>query len=295
MTFDSDYVSVSGTDYPLFVSADVAIRRVVERCKIKIQLSGGSSTRGWSAWRILEQCPYLYYLKYVAREPLVVESASSARDIGSLVHAFLAIHYRCFKRFTVEDFIQAIMDESVNPMALITARSVFDAYRVHYSPDIFVPLAVEVPAMDPLTQNTCRYDAVVRVDDPPEGISKGIWICEHKTASRFTADVLDGWVLDGEILGELAFWKPAGMDKKFGKLQGVIINVLGKQKVPQFYRTYVAPVAVHTEMHTKNLAWLDAFLGRCHKTKTWPQYFASCMGRYGKCDAFDHCLNRGLE
>lgn len=291
--FDDDYIMLPETTE--YVSADAAIGKVVERHKIPLKLSGGSGDTGWSAWRQLQQCPFLYYLKRVRGGVDIAEMPSGPRDVGSLVHAFLAIYYRRFKKYSVDRFIEAIAKVNVDPQAFMTARNVFDAYRVHYSDDYIEALTVEYTAKDPISGNTCRYDGIVRIDHPPEGVRKGIYICEHKTASRFSVDVLDGWALEGEILGELAFWKPSGCEKKFGKLRGVLINVLGKQRSPQFHRTFVTPVEAHMKFHLENLAWLKKLKLRCEKRQEWPQFMSNCVGRYGRCDAYDFCLNRGLE
>jgi len=263
------------------------------------QLAGGSG-RGWSRWKLLQQCPYAYYLRYVQKMDLS-EFESPALAVGSLVHAWLAIHYlgMMSKEFTVtpEQLKNEVEKQNANPAFLYKAWAVFDAYRAHYEEDYLEPLAVEYPVEDVKTGNTCRYDLIARITNPPEilAITPGVVLIEHKTASNLSEDVIDGWSIDGEILGEMAFWQRNGLDRKFGKLTGLLVNILVKTKQPQFHRSFVAPISVHTKGHIKNLAYMAELEKTLRKSRRWPQFASACINRYGKCQFYQHCLNRGLE
>jgi hypothetical protein len=261
------------------------------------QLAGGSG-RGWSRWKLLQQCPYAYHLRYVQKLDLS-EFESPALAVGSLVHAWAAVHYlgQMSEAFAVtpEDLKNEVEKQGANPAFLYKAWAVFDAYRAHYEEDYHEPLAVEYTVEDVKTNNTCRYDLIARTRNPPESVTPGVYIVEHKTSSNLSEDVVDGWSIDGEILGEMAFWQRNGLDKKFGKLTGLIVNILVKTKQPQFHRTFVAPVSVHTKAHIRNLAYMTELEKTLRKARKWPQFFGSCIGRWGKCAFYTHCLNRGLE
>jgi hypothetical protein len=114
-------------------------------------------------------------------------------------------------------------------------------------------------------------------------------IITHNTASRFTADLLEGWHNDGEILGQIMVWKQAKLDKKYGKLRGTIVNIVGKQKIPQFQRIIVPAQAWHVSGHDDDLRVWAAYQEMCRATNTWPKARNNCVHRYGMCSLFQHC------
>lgn len=114
-------------------------------------------------------------------------------------------------------------------------------------------------------------------------------IVTHNTASRFTMDLLQGWHNDGEILGQIMVWKQAKLDKKYGKLRGTIVNIVGKQKKPQFERVIVPAQAWHVREHTQDLQVWALYQQMCRTTGLWPKARNNCVGRYGMCDLFSHC------
>jgi hypothetical protein len=72
-------------------------------------------------------------------------------------------------------------------------------------------------------------------------------------------------------------------------IQGVIVNIVGKQKTPRFHRTPVAVQRWHVRQHAKDLKVWDAFQQICKATNTWPRSRANCITRWGLCEMFDHC------
>lgn len=120
-------------------------------------------------------------------------------------------------------------------------------------------------------------------------------VITHNTASTFGQDTLEGWDLDGEILGEAALWSASKMQKKYGNLQGIIINIIGKQKSPQFYRTIVSVSTRAARKHLRVLDHLDTIRTHFAARRVWPQYFNGCIQRYGRCDYYQHCLDQSNE
>jgi intein/homing endonuclease len=118
-------------------------------------------------------------------------------------------------------------------------------------------------------------------------VSNGI--ITHNTASRFTADLLEGWHNDGEILGQIMVWKQAKLDKKYGKLRGTIVNIVGKQKIPQFQRVIVPAQRWHVSGHDEDLKVWAALQEMYRATNTWPKARNNCVHRYGLCQLFQHC------
>jgi hypothetical protein len=266
-------------------------------------ISGGSG-KGWSYWSTLQKCPYAFYLKYV--EPMELEDTEEPfhMAVGSVVHALLAWHYlppriaygAGGKKLTATPGkLKSLLEAAgCNPEVIYTAWRVYSAYDSRYEDDYLQPLAVEFPALDPLTGYTCRYDMIAEVGKgAPQHMERGVYIVEAKTASTFTRDTLEGWNMDGEILGEIALWDRSGAQRRFGKLTGLMVNILGKQKTPQFHRYIVVPKPAWSELHLQNLNYLAALERRLRKRtalgKPWPRYNSSCIHRYGRCFFHDHC------
>jgi hypothetical protein len=119
----------------------------------------------------------------------------------------------------------------------------------------------------------------------------GTYILEHKSVSRFTADVLEGWKNDGEVIGQMMLWEKANLEERFGRCQGVIVNIIGKQKTPQFERVIVPPQVWQLDAHARDLDYWRALERMNRVTNTWPRSRASCVTKYGMCDLHDHCAS----
>lgn len=285
----SDYINMNQSFTPVATAIEA-----ISKTHALPKLTGGSG-RGWSRWKLLQRCPYAYYLRYIRQ--LVIEEESSALAVGSLFHAFAATYYHHMitqgKSVTVDAFKAALDDQNVSAEALYKSWYMFEAYRNHYCDDFIIPVAVEHQVEDLKTGNTCRYDLVAQIKKPPEGIKPGFAIVEHKSASRLDASTIDGWDLDGEILGEVVFWQRNRLDKVFGPLTVLIVNVVTKSKVTGFNRTYVHPLSARSAAHIRNLSYMTNLESRLKKANRWPQYFGSCIGRFGRCEYYDHCLSGG--
>src|SRR5262249_3347476 len=93
------------------------------------------------------------------------------------------------------------------------------------------PLGVELPCgIEGI--HTSRLDLLANIGD-------STWIVEHKTASRESRDVIEGWWLDGEIIGEVYAYKLSKLEQLYGPLAGVIVNITIKTQVPKFRRVEV--------------------------------------------------------
>jgi len=115
-------------------------------------------------------------------------------------------------------------------------------------------------------------------------------IVTHNTAGRFDDDTLSGWTNDGEILGEVMLWRRLGLDKRFGDLRGVVVNILGKQpKNPKFHREYVAPSSLQLEQHKVDLRHHEGLIQLARSTGIFPRSRNNCIGRWGKCDRWEEC------
>ena len=256
------------------------------------RLGGQSTGRGWSSISTFQRCPHLWKQKYLKEKKpwVLIESPSLA--IGTLIHVFLAVHYSRMadpEYFLTPEVIYDACKLYANPEFVEEAWRVFTAYRMYYSLEAIQPLAIEYDLKDPRTGESCRFDLIAFFSETVAGRAAGTYVIEHKSASRFDSDTLEGWVNDGEVIGQVALWKRLGLDLRFGKLQGVIVNLLGKHKVPQFHRTLVAPESWQIDGHLDDLRRWEGLINLSKSTNSFPRSRGGCINRYGRCGWFDQC------
>jgi hypothetical protein len=278
-------------DLKVYPTVDEVLIEIFTKANLP-RLGGQSTGRGWSSISTYQRCPHLFKRKYVEqRQPgLFVESPSLA--IGTLIHVFLATHYT---RMIEPEYLLApeVVHDAVkmyaNPEFVGEAWRVFSAYRVYYSLETIQPLAIEYDLKDPRTGESCRYDLIAYLPEGVAGYRPGTYVYEHKSASRFDSDTLEGWACDGEVIGQAALWKRLGLDLRFGKLQGVMINLLGKHKVPQFHRTLVSPDSIQIASHLDDLKRWESLIQLSTASNNFPRARGGCLHRYGRCAYFDEC------
>lgn len=258
------------------------------------RLGGQSTGKGWSSYATAQRCLYLFNKRYVEKiQPdLVMEGEALA--VGTVIHVLLALHYAgmmgqgALGYMTPEVCHRYLLDRA-NPTFVNEGWRVFQAYKLYYLHDGLEPLAIEYDLKDPRTNQSCRYDLIAFFPKNLPGRPGGTYLIEHKSSGRFDWDTLDGWANDGEVIGEAALWLRLGLDKRFGRLQGVIVNILGKQKEPKFHRTVVSPLSLLVDSHFDDLRRWDGLLSLCRSSGNWPRSRANCINRWGRCDWWDHC------
>jgi hypothetical protein len=285
-------------DIRMFPFVEEVLDQIFKDAGVK-RLGGVSSGRGWSSISTFQRCPYLWKRRYIdpLRATFLPGIEPPARAIGTLIHTFLAILYY---RMQIEDyplmgeFVRGELLKKANPDFVHEAWRVYTSYTWFYQGENIQPLAVEYDLKDPRSGESCRYDLIAFF---PEAISdrpSGTWIVEHKSSDRFDDVTLNGWANEGEILGQVMLWERLGLDLRFGTLQGVIVNILGKQKEPKFHRTTVAPQSWQKGQHASDLKEWEAKIHTAIATDRFPRSRAGCIGRFGKCDLFDYCASEGL-
>lgn len=261
------------------------------------RLGGASTGRGWTSFSTYQRCPYLWKQRYVKsdrEETMIIEPI--ARAIGTMLHTFLALHYAAmiidnpYRELTPEMARDYAIKNNGNPSVINESWRVWTSYRLFYMHEVIEPLAIEFDLVDPRTRESCRYDLVAFFPESTPSLEAGTYIVEHKSAGRFDHATLYGWANDGEVLGEFALWKRLGLDRRFGELKGVIVNILGKQpKNPQQHRTIVKPLDWQIEGHLNDLRSWEGLIQLSLSSNHFPRARASCVSRYGMCDLFDHC------
>lgn len=282
---------------PNIVPMDSALWQAAQTLELRFIITGGSGY-GWSRYSTLQKCPYKYNLKY--RKKVERGAAPAPLEIGACFHAFMAMYYQRINDLTIGheqptpeagELCDLLLEYNADALRVNEAWRIFEAYAAHYenNGDYLHPLAVEVHAADRKSPSTCRYDLIAEVHETRPGILPGIYIVEHKSASRLDRGNQEGWHLDGEIMGQLMLWGPSGMKAKYGPLQGVIVNIVTKTKWPNFHREIVSPPTKHIRRQKKDLKMWRGLETLYDSTNTWPRSLASCWGRYGACEFFDHC------
>lgn len=280
-------------DLQVFPYVDVALQQIFESVG-RPRLGGVSSGSGWSSYRAFQLCPYYWKRRYLDPLPpsFIPPAEPPARAIGSVIHAFLAVYYTRMIEpgypLTPEDLKQKLLLKT-NPDYVHEGWRVFASYAIYYQHEEIWPLAVEYDLKDPRTKESCRFDLIAHFPQAHGDRPAGTFNVEHKSSQRFDDQTLNGWANDGEVLGQMMLWKRLGLDKRFGELKGTIVNILGRQKDPQFHRTYVAAETWQDHQHASDLKKWEAQIHLAVVSGSFARSRANCINRYGKCDLFDHC------
>ena len=259
------------------------------------RLGGASGDLGWSSFSTYQRCPYLFKRMYIDGGK-GEGTPGRAIEIGSCFHTFAAIYYQKIIQpdypLTPEILHAFLVEFGVKMENLMEAWRVWQGYAIEYENDYLVPLAVEYHVVDPKTKESARYDLIAKVENAHPGVVKGTYVVEHKTAGRFDDATLDGWRNDGEVLGQIMLWNRLKLNKKFGKLAGVMVNIAGKQKIQKFHRTIVPPQRWQINQHGKDLKVWQGQRVLAMATNSFPRARANCIGRWGKCSQWGHCADR---
>lgn len=258
------------------------------------RLGGRSTGSGWSNVSLFQRCRYAWSLNYRhEKQASVLAGEPVPLAVGILVHTYLALHYQLMMvpdyPLTPDIVDTRVRELGCSPEVVGEAWRLFKAYRLYYRLEKIQPLAIEANFVDPRTNQSCRYDMIAYVPEETPGRLPGTYVVEHKTASRFDRSTIEGWLGDGEILGQVDTWERLHLDKRFGPLRGVIINLLGKQKTPEFSRVLAAPSAFAIEQHRRDLRHWNAEIQLANATNTFPRSRANCISRYGFCGFWNHC------
>lgn len=177
---------------------------------------------------------------------------------------------------------------------VLEAERLFDAHTYVWGngKEDCEPLAIELFAEDPNTGYSCRFDAVVKVGPNDPYMPPGVVIKERKTTAWISEKYIEGWKMDGEVLGQLAIWEAAGLDKIFGPLVAIVVDVVSKGKIPDVRRILLPPKMPAVQRHRQWVKHTQAEIAMWRATGIYPQRFASCFGRYGLCPQWTNCVTK---
>jgi hypothetical protein len=275
----------------------------------------GASTariRGWSSISNYMKCDRMFYYKSIKKYR--VQRSSEALDVGIVLHECLAAHYDSGGVRTFEP-LAAI--ELERPDIATEVKRLLYAYFAAYQQediDTFDVRAVEREIIGEVEYKGttapvyARLDLLVRKKTKDQTVlpagpcPDGVWIIDHKTSSRMSQDLLEGYKMDGQFLLMSYLWHQQNFDQIYGPLKGFVMNIITKTKNPELkrlqidigdddrerFQRMVAPTIV--EMHTR----MQDDAEKANEDN-WPMNFAMCKNPsgYGPCEYMTLCLSHG--
>lgn len=133
---------------------------------------------------------------------------------------------------------------------------------------------------------SARLDMIVECYD-----RGGMWAVEHKTARFISRDLLEGYQLDLQILGQAWLITRCVDLSELPPYKGVIVNITSKQKNPMLERVEVCPSEMHLQAFEKSVnGW--GVIESVQRELGYPHAFGACNGPdrgYRRCAYFDLC------
>lgn len=255
--------------------------------------SSGSPT-GSTFWKRMRRCPREHALYTVAK--LRRTTRSEPLTVGALWHLGLETYYKARMQGCAigEAEAQAMRGlaqleaepgyEETFPEVVRLLQAYFESYRHEDAGWRVVAVEETLQYVSPELRYSVRLDLLVEIDG-------GLWIVEHKTARAITADLLTGYQLDMQILGQVWCFQNCVDTAAYPPLRGVVVNIESKHKMPRFERVQVCPSRDHLEaFETSMRQWTQ--LEHVFASMQWPRALGNCTGgaRYfSTCDYFDVC------
>jgi hypothetical protein len=269
----------------------------------------GASPFGSTYYKRLLACPREFALySVVGFTPEVIGDALST---GWLYHHCLEKYYKaiqahqraCNAKHDSTDYLwggtkQGMADayEALVPFegeagyeeVVADVRRMLDQYfEVYFERDKWRILAVEETI-----SYQGEFDYSTRLDVLIEDLERGgMWIVEHKISKMITAELLDNYQLDLQILGQVWLVKKCVDLRRYPQFKGVIINIATKHKLPQLVRVPVSPSDQHLKAFYDSQRQWSALRGIMAKMG-WPRSLGHCAGYargYSRCTYFDLC------
>lgn len=249
---------------------------------------GGPSAHGNSWWSSFQQCPRKFYLAHVKR--LRGTNLSPALEIGGLMHEAVARYYTGGPAAAWELVDRA---SEVTPVVGAEVRRILSAWLLFYGPDGVKPkpparvveLALEITEPFPYS---CRIDAVCRQDD-------GAAIYEMKTASRMDSNLLHGYEMNPQFLGQASMWKHCKQDKVWGPLKEFVVDLVVKTKQVQLEEVHVKIPDDCVRAWEKNMRHLWGEMQHCQTYAIWPQRPSNCVMYAARCTYYRYCASLGKD
>lgn len=296
------------TDGPI---AKVKVRTIFDILGVP---DGGASPTGSTYYKTLFSCPRefaLWKIAQIERDP-----KAEALTTGWLWHYCLETYYKKIQEWQVSCKAPKTSDEYLfggNKKAMDAAYCIVqeladqegyeDMYRKIMSMLTFYFTTYDrldrwriIAVEETLIYKSGLFEYSVRIDLIVEDLDRGgMWIIEHKSAAALTADLLEGYQLDLQILGQV--WiLPKTLDlKQYPPFLGALINIVTKPKTQnsaiKVARPEVNPNRMHQEAFVRSVSsWIR--LRPKFAEEKWPQALGHCAGAargYSRCQFYDIC------
>ena len=250
----------------------------------------GASPVGSTFYKTMMACPREHALAYLVGVEL--EYAGDPLTLGLFFHYLLQLWYQEGREGAKRGFeLCAELEERPDYRDLgEQARVMFDSYLDLYEgQDRWKVIAVEETLI-----YRGAFDYSARLDLIVEDLERGgMWVVEHKTARALTAELLDNYQMDIQILGQVWLMHHCVDLSQYPRFRGVKVNITTKHKTPQHTRVDVYPSRRHLEAFERTVGGLHA-LRKTNEQLKWPQYLGHCSGYvrgYSRCDYFELCHN----
>jgi hypothetical protein len=267
-------------------------------------LRTGASPRGWHRLQLAAECLQKFAWAYRGDTGKVDLKSRPALARGSLLHLALAQHYsrmRCRQNGTPEnewcepeEAVQLIARlEGIEAHVDIVLRT-FRAYLDHYSNDEWKLQIVHVEELMSTTIGG-KYLLTGRIDLGYSDLSGRIYICDHKTSGRVTAQHKSYYSVSGQLLG----YSRMGREKYGDRYAGMVINLIQlvakPGDTPKFERIELPRSPNLEARFDRTVADIEESIERMDVSgraqDDWPKAMneMSCYGRYGACEYIDQC------
>lgn len=263
-----------------------------------------ASPRGSTFWKRLRRCPRehgLVQLKLRKGKP------AEHLTVGGIWHFALEAYYKALQEGAPAQNAElaawaAVMPlrdeagymeapegrEATYPLVERLLGAYFDTYRISDADMQVVAVEETIVYEHAGFSFSARLDLLAVIDG-------GLWIVEHKTTKAITQDLLSGYQMDLQILGQVWLLQQCIDLSVYPPFQGVIVNIESKHKGgPRFERLRVSPSNEHL------WAWQDAQqrwveVVSVFERLEWPKALGNCTGAaryFSECDYYAICHGR---
>lgn len=279
----------------------------------------GASKAGNTFWKSMRLCPREHALRNLVK--LRRKGDAEALTVGITFHLALEVYYLAIQTHqqtvtippsgpTPAYFFGNIAEAEKASWASIAPMRGAEGYEETYAElermlagyfdnyrrqDRWRIIAVEetLEYDDEGMAYTSRLDLIVECYN-----RGGMWVVEHKSARTITDDLIAGYQLDQQILGQVWLLDRCIDLSHYPTLHGVLVNITTKHKGgPRFERVECMPSKYHLRAFEESLrAWHQ--IAPVFEKLGWPQALGNCAGpaRYfSKCDYFDVCYGHPAE
>lgn len=285
----------------------------------------GPSVGGYSSHmtECFSQCKRKFWLSYVNAKKLRVQPRPL--KFGSILHCCMALRYggRHEETFRPCDLVA---QAGAPDLAGEVRELIEQAISFHGQEEMMTwcPRAVEYNGIwwvkVPIGRKYVALPFSFKIDlilglkqqhepHPGPGLyPQGVYIVDHKTASRVTTDLIEGFGNDWQFKSYSKAFVAGGYEKRFGPLAGVMPSILikgckpGKDPVRRIIAPYPkalldefchdelfpAMAGIHERMSDEKI-FSTPLARMADGSAAWPRNTTHCVNRWGMCEYFAIC------